>query len=180
MKRSIIVLTILVVVVVGYVVLRGHGAPTAIPSVTPAHISTPTVSHTPTPTLSPRVPGSTPTPTPTPTQSVTPTPVQSQSPSPMLSSTVTPTVTPTPTAQSHTVLLQNYAFVPSALTVTKGDPVVFQAVDAFYSITVGNARSSGRLQPGQTWTLNSGDFSPGTYSLTESTHAYMRGTLTIQ
>ncbi len=75
-------------------------------------------------------------------------------------------------------MLQNLAFNPSALTVVKGDLVVFRAVDAFYAVVV-NGRTSNRMQPGQSWTLNSGEFLPGTYLMTDSGHSYMRGTLTV-
>ena len=75
--------------------------------------------------------------------------------------------------------MNQLAFSPSTLTVTKGDIVVFQAVDAFYTVVV-PGRTSGRMQPGTQWSLNSGDFLPGTYQMTDPTHTSMRGTLIIQ
>jgi len=93
--------------------------------------------------------------------------------------TQTQTPTPVPSPQTYTVNLSGQQFDPSALTVNKGDIIVFTAVDAFYSVVV-DGRSSGRMQPGQQWSLDSGDFAPGTYQMSDAMHGYMHGTLTVQ
>lgn len=181
MKIGIIVLIILALGVVGYGLFRSGEEPATTP--TPSASTVPADTQTPTPSL---IVTQTPTPTgvvATPTQTVTPvpslsptvTPIQTLTPTPIQ----TPTPTPAPTTQSHLILMQNRAYDPSTLTVTKGDAVVFRAVDTFYSVIV-TGRSSGRLQPGQEWTLNSGDFLPGTYSISDATYTTMRGTLVIQ
>lgn len=96
--------------------------------------------------------------------------------------TPSPTQTPTPTgvgAQAHTVQMQNHAYVPATLTVSRGDTVIFVGSDAFYSVIV-DGRASGRMQPNQPWTLNSGDFPAGTYQIHDAAYLTMRGTLIIE
>ncbi len=162
-RTGIIAVVVLGLVITGYALTRTHYAPA------------PTAS----PTKAPGVHRSTPPPMPTGSQTPTPTPAGSTTPSVIPVPSPLPYSTPTPVPQTYTVQLVNYAFSPSTLTVNRGDTVVFQAVDAFYSVVV-DGRSSGRLQPGQTWALNSADFAPGTYQMSDSTHATARGTLVIQ
>ncbi len=163
MKTGVIILIILGAVVGGYLLFRGEKStvPTPTPSLIPVKSpssasSEPSASSTLTPT-------STPTPTETTTFAPTPTGIPS----------------PTPVQQTYDILMQNRAFTPSAITITRGDLVVFTAMDTFYSITVGG-RASGRLQPGQKWTFNSNDLAPGTYQMMDTTYSYMRGTMIIQ
>jgi plastocyanin len=103
--------------------------------------------------------------------------IQPLTPAPSMS--VAPSLSPSPTPQTYTVQMQNHTYVPAALTVTRGDTVIFVGSDAFYSVIV-DGRASGRMQPNQPWTLHSSDFSAGTYQIHDAAYSTMRGTLVIQ
>lgn len=187
--RVIILFVVLgAVVATGYVATRPHTEDVNLPGV--SSTTTPSSLHaTTTPSSSPKTSRAAGTQTPIPTNigaSTTPTPsvssvVPSDSPTPTAITSVSPSTAPTQTqtVQTYTVRIENHVYAPSTLTVNRGDLVVFQAVDTFYSVVV-DGRYSGRMRPGQQWTLRVEDFLAGTYQIKDAAFSAMRGTLIIQ
>jgi len=111
------------------------------------------------------------TPTPSVTVTAQPTGTKSTGPSPLVRTSVT-----------FAVGIRSFAFNPATVTVKKGDKVVWTNSDSTpHTVTAsGGAFSSGTLQAGQSYTLDTSNLSAGTYGYSCSIHPTMHGTLIVQ
>ena len=87
------------------------------------------------------------------------------------------TANPAP-AQTSSVNIQNFAFSPSALTITKGATVTWTNNDSAPHQIASATFNSQALSQGQTYSFTFTQ--PGTYSYSCSIHPSMTGTITVQ
>jgi plastocyanin len=101
----------------------------------------------------------------------------------------TPTTAPpaTPTTGSsagatgtHTIIIKNFAFAPSTITVAPGASVTVTNTDQVaHTVTSSKgAFDTGDIQPGQSKTITAPN-TPGSYPYICSIHQYMTGTLVV-
>lgn len=118
------------------------------------------------------------------------------SPTPGVSASVMPSASPNAMPKSpvqtqdertpavHQVSIQDFKFSPGALTVVKGDTVVFTNRDGVIhtatSLTGPGSFDSGSISTNGTWTLDTAGLAAGTYDYKCTPHPFMRGSITIQ
>jgi len=88
--------------------------------------------------------------------------------------------TPVQTKNKINVTIQNFSFQPSDISAKKGDSIIFANQDSVPHTVTSQTFDSGQLQNGQSFTLNTSNLSPGTYSFHCSIHPSMTGTITIK
>ena len=120
----------------------------------------------------------------------TPTAMASPSPTPTVTPTATvkkPSPSPTPGLQVHVskifkVSIQNFAFTPATVTVTKGDVVVFTNNDQVsHTVTSDTgAFTGGTVAPTAEFTVATAGLAAGTYPFHCSIHTTMRGTIIVK
>jgi plastocyanin len=82
-------------------------------------------------------------------------------------------------AQTHTVLIKGFAFVPDHLTVSAGDTVVWKNEDIVpHTATAGHGFDSKTLNTGQSWSFVARK--KGKYPYTCTYHPTMHAELTVQ
>ncbi|MHB8830737.1 MAG: cupredoxin domain-containing protein [Patescibacteria group bacterium] len=110
---------------------------------------------------------------------VQPTPVQT---APVVQPTpaTQPAPKPVETKSKIYVTIQNFSFQPSDVSAKKGDSIIFTNQDSVPHTITSQTFDSGQLQKGQSFTLNTSNLSPGTYSFHCSIHPSMTGTITIR
>jgi plastocyanin len=82
-------------------------------------------------------------------------------------------------AQTHTVVIKNFAFVPNRLTISVGDTVVWKNEDsAPHTATAENGFDSKELDMGQSWSFVAQK--KGSYPYTCKYHPYMRGEIVVE
>ena len=88
--------------------------------------------------------------------------------------------TPERTQAAHTVVMENVQFTPAALTVHRGERIVWVNRDPFPHTATSTAKAfdSGSIPPGGSWS-----FTPrkaGSYPYGCAFHPVMKGTITVQ
>ena len=80
------------------------------------------------------------------------------------------------------VTIQNFAFSPISVTVTRGDVVIFTNQDsALHTVTAdAGAFDSASIDPNTEWQLATDKLAPGTYAFHCAFHGSMHGTLIVQ
>ena len=113
-----------------------------------------------------------------------PEPAKSPSPSPSVSASVAPSATANPTSSPAAVskiTINNYAFSPSSITVTKGTTVTWTNKDVVaHTVTETDGKSgpkSGDLNQNQTYSFTFNQV--GTFKYDCSLHPYMTGTVIV-
>lgn len=83
-------------------------------------------------------------------------------------------------AKSDTIVIKNFAFSPSKLTVAPGATVTVRNEDvATHTVTAsGGSFNTGDIKPGSTATFTAPS-KPGSYGYICQIHQYMTGTLTV-
>jgi plastocyanin len=80
---------------------------------------------------------------------------------------------------SHTVVIEGTRFSPEALTVARGDRVVWVNKDPFpHTATAAGTFDSKSIGPGASWTYRA--TKPGTFDYVCSFHPTMKATLTVR
>ncbi|MDD1645686.1 MAG: cupredoxin domain-containing protein [Methanomicrobiales archaeon] len=99
-------------------------------------------------------------------------------PSPTVTATSLPTTQPTPSpGGTASVTIQNFAFVPGTLTITRGTTVTWVNQDSAPHTVVGDAFSSNTLSKGSAYSFTFGN--AGTYRYHCGIHPSMTGTITV-
>ncbi|MEK7638010.1 MAG: cupredoxin domain-containing protein [Patescibacteria group bacterium] len=127
-------------------------------------------------------------PTPSAVGSVSPAPSATPSPTPSRTPLGTPvSASPTPglivnEVKFYTVVIQNFAFVPTTLTVKKGDLIQFTNLDSSnHTVTSLTGKfESGSMPQNASWDLETANMAPGTYEYRCNIHPTMRGTIVVQ
>ncbi|HUZ92881.1 MAG TPA: hypothetical protein VNG29_02685 [Candidatus Paceibacterota bacterium] len=85
------------------------------------------------------------------------------------------------TTNTYTLTIQNYAFTPSAITVKKGDKLVFENKDSVAQTLQLSSFSPITIQPGASYTFDTSVFQPASsYTLYSNTYPTLRATVTVQ
>lgn len=126
---------------------------------------------------------------------VSPLPSTSASPSvsvvpskkPIVSVKPTPIASKTPgitfrEVEFFTVSIANFVYNPATVSVTRGDMVTFRNNDSVLhtATAVNGTFSSGIVDPGETWTLDTAQLAPGTYEYRCTFHTAMTGILIVK
>lgn len=85
---------------------------------------------------------------------------------------------PSPPAQANAVNIQNYAFSPAEITITKGTTVTWTNLDTTPHTVTGSSFDSGTLQKGQSWSYTFND--AGTFDYICSIHPAMKGKVMVR
>lgn len=82
--------------------------------------------------------------------------------------------------QTHTVVIHNFAFQPTDLTVNVGDAIVWKNTDIVsHTVTAADGSfDSGEIKPGKSWKLVAKK--AGTFQYACSPHPNMQGQLTVK
>jgi len=84
-----------------------------------------------------------------------------------------------PEPRTHTVVIEGMQFSPPALTVQRGDRVVWQNKDLVpHTATAAGGFDSGTIEAGKAWTYVAGK--PGTLAYLCTLHPTMKATLIVQ
>jgi plastocyanin len=82
-------------------------------------------------------------------------------------------------AREHTIVIEGMQFKPAALTVRRGDRVVWRNKDIVpHTATAAQVFDSRTIEPGASWTYTAGK--AGTLSYVCTFHPGMKGTLTVE
>jgi plastocyanin len=82
-------------------------------------------------------------------------------------------------ATTHVVTIDGVTYAPAALTVKRGDTVVWRNKDPFpHTVTAAREFDSGSIAAGREWKLVARK--PGAYAYLCTLHPNMQGTLTIE
>lgn len=91
--------------------------------------------------------------------------------------------TSSPASAGATIVIKNFAFVPSTLTVSPGEKVTVRNTDsATHTVTstaATKAFDTGNINPGQTVTFTAPNVT-GSYAYICQIHQFMHGTLTVR
>jgi len=82
-------------------------------------------------------------------------------------------------AAEHTVTIDGLKYEPQAITVSRGDKVVWVNKDPFpHTVTARGAFDSREIAAGKSWKLTARK--PGTFEYVCTLHPNMKGTLTVK
>jgi len=82
-------------------------------------------------------------------------------------------------ASTHVVVMDGVSYAPAALTVRRGDAVVWRNKDPFpHTVTAKGEFDSGTIAAGKEWRLVARK--PGVYAYLCTLHPNMTGTLTVE
>ena len=109
----------------------------------------------------------------------TPTSNSNSTPSSASNETSTPKTTPAPVINEvvHNISIMNFAFVPSSITVRKGETIVWTNKDTTPHTVTGGDLKSNPLNQGQTYSFAYDRV--GTFTYHCSIHPSMTGTVTV-
>jgi len=86
---------------------------------------------------------------------------------------------PPPQPQTHTIVIEGMQFKPAALTVRRGDRVVWRNQDLVpHTATAAQVFDSRTIEPGASWTYTAGK--AGSLGYVCTFHPGMKGTLTVE